>query len=61
MIGKTDKAAAEPTDAPVSPQDFNATVAAALGLSHDKVVNDANSGRPFRLGGLNGKPIAGLL
>ena len=60
VIGQTDKAAAEPTDTPVSPQDFNATVAAAMGLSHDKVVYDTNSGRPFRLAGLNGKPIAGL-
>jgi hypothetical protein len=50
----------EATADPVSPQDFNATVANALGLSHDKIVYDTNSGRPFRLGGLNGKPIAAL-
>ena len=60
VIGKTDKAGEEASDDPVSPQDFNATVATALGLSHDKVVYDANSGRPFRLGGLNGKPITSL-
>ena len=41
VIGKTDKAAAEPTDTPVSPQDFNATVAAAMGLSHE--ANDMQS------------------
>ena len=61
VVGKTDKAGEEATDEPVSPQDFNATIATAMGLSHDKIVYDTNSGRPFRMSGLNGKPIVSIL
>ena len=39
--------------------DFNATIAHALGLPHDQII-ESPSKRPFRMGGRKGKPITKL-
>ncbi len=48
--GSTDKEAKKVTELPVSPQDFNATIAYALGLPHDLVLMSPSK-RPFRISG----------
>lgn len=55
VYGKTDARAISVAEDPVSPADFNATVATALGLPLDKRIFAPN-GRPFFIGN-NGKPI----
>jgi len=45
--GETDPSGARVKDKPVTPQDFNATIAYALGVSHDLTVMSP-SGRPFK-------------
>ena len=60
VYGKTDARGAAPVDNPVSPQDFNATIARAMGIEPDKMIYDPNTGRPFRMGGIAGKPIEAL-
>jgi hypothetical protein len=48
--GSTDKEAKKVTELPVSPQDFNATIAYALGLPYDLVLMSPSK-RPFRIAG----------
>jgi uncharacterized protein (DUF1501 family) len=50
VYGKTDKLAMAVEENPVTPKDFNATIAHAMGLDLNKVVY-APSGRPFLLAG----------
>jgi len=57
--GNTDENGAEVLSPKTSAQDFNSTIAYAMGIPHDKVVNSP-SNRPFRMGGINGKPITSL-
>lgn len=59
VYGATDKTGASVTQGKVSAPDFNATIAHALGLQHDKVIYSASK-RPFRMGGREGKPISKL-
>jgi hypothetical protein len=56
--GRTDRLAAEVTDAPVTPADLTATVLTALGVDPREVVRDA-AGRPFHLS--EGTPVKALL
>lgn len=60
VYGKTDAKAEKVTENGVTPQDFNATIAYALGVQHDQVVHDETSGRPFRMGGIEGKPVTAI-
>jgi len=48
--GSTDKEGKKVSELPVSPQDFNATIAYALGLPHDLVLMSPSK-RPFRISG----------
>ena len=57
--GSTDDTGANVTTDKTTAQDFNATIAYALGLAHDKVI-ESPSKRPFRMGGKDGKPITDL-
>ena len=57
--GNTDENGAKVISDKTSAQDFNATIAYAMGLPHDKVVNSPSK-RPFRMGGSDGKPITTL-
>ena len=57
--GATDATGATVTSDKTTAQDFNATIAYALGLPHDKVIYSASK-RPFRMGGRDGKPITKL-
>jgi hypothetical protein len=59
VIGGTDKTAAHPTAAPVSPYDVAATVYAALGIDLATVLHD-RQGRAIPMLP-QGKPIAGVL
>lgn len=54
--GVTDKTGAAVVENAVGADDFNATIAYALGIPYDKVVMSPTM-RPFRMGGLKGKPI----
>lgn len=54
--GATDKTGANVIENKIGAADFNATIAFALGLPHDQVVMSPTK-RPFRMGGLDGKPI----
>ena len=57
--GESDKNGALVEKDPVTIQDFNATIAYALGIDHAQVVSSP-SGRPFRMGGAEaelGKPV----
>lgn len=69
--GKSDAKGYAPVDEPVTPMDFNATIATAMGMDIEKVVFSP-SGRPFLIAGHSedpqtgeivseGKPIASLL
>lgn len=57
IYGKTDKIAAYPTENPVSPEDWLATIYYAMGLSPDAEIHD-REGRPHRL--VDGKPLVNL-
>lgn len=57
--GKTDATAANVIEGKVGADDFNATIAFALGIPHDKVVMSPTK-RPFKMGGKEGTPIASL-
>lgn len=57
--GATDATGGAVTTEKTTAQDFNATIAYALGLPHDKVIISPSK-RPFRIGGQDGKPITGL-
>lgn len=58
-FGSTDENGAQVTTEKTTAEDFNATIAYAMGLPHDKVVNSPSK-RPFRMGGVDGKPITSL-
>ena len=58
VYGKTDKYGKEVAEDEVSPQMFNATIAYALGLPLDQVINSP-SGRPFTVAD-KGEPITAL-
>ena len=60
--GESDKNGARVAKDPVTIQDFNATIAYALGIDHAQVVSSP-SGRPFRMGGAEaelGKPVTAI-
>ncbi len=57
--GKTDGHAANVVENPVGAGDFNATIAFAMGIAHDKV-EMSPSKRPFRMGGTDGKPLRSI-
>lgn len=57
--GATDATASAVTTDKTTAQDFNATIAYAMGLPHDKVIHSPSK-RPFRMGGENGTPITGI-
>lgn len=59
VYGKTDENAYHVEDDGVTPEDFNTTIAVAMGMPHDKEIHSPD-GRPFTLGN-GGKPIAKLL
>ena len=59
VYGATDKTGAKVIENPVNAKDFNATLAFALGLPHDLPLMSPTK-RPFRMGGLDGKPITDL-
>jgi hypothetical protein len=58
VIGRTDKHGAYPTDRPVSPEDFLATIHTALGVSPQAELHD-REGRPQPA--TTGTPIRGVL
>ena len=57
VYGKTDKIAAFPTDSPVSPDDFLATIYHAMGVNPAAMIPDREN-RPHRL--CDGAPVLGL-
>lgn len=57
VYGKTDKIAAYPTENPVSPDDFLATIYHAMGVDPAAMIPDREN-RPHRL--CDGKPVLGL-
>ncbi len=57
VYGRTDKIAAHPTDNPVSPEDWLATIYRAMGLAPEAEVHD-REGRPHRIS--EGKPVEAL-
>ena len=59
VYGKTDKQGNRVKENKVSPQDFNATIASALGLPLEQEVLSP-TGRPFHIAG-KGKPIKQIL
>ena len=57
VYGATDKIAAYPSDKPVSPEDYLATIYHAMGLDpHSEMIDKEN--RPHRL--VDGMPVLGL-
>lgn len=58
VYGATDKTASEVVDNKVSPPDFNATIAYAMGLPLDQIVASPN-GRPFTVAH-KGKPVTAM-
>jgi hypothetical protein len=56
--GSSDRSAAYPASAPVSPQDILATIYHALGIDHRAYVSD-QQGRPFAIG--TGEPVLSLM
>ncbi len=60
VYGETDETAENVITEKTSAADFNATIAAAMGLPHDQVVFSPAK-RPFKMGGKNGKPIQDIL
>jgi len=59
LYGATDETGANVTTDKTTAKDFNATIAHAMGLPHDKVIT-SSSKRPFRMGGSDGKPLTTL-
>ncbi|BCX47521.1 hypothetical protein HAHE_14290 [Haloferula helveola] len=59
IYGATDETASNVVENAVTAKDFNATMAFALGLPHALPVMSPTK-RPFRMGGLDGKPITSL-
>ena len=59
VYGATDATGGTVTTDKVNAQHFNATIAHALGLPHDKIIYSPSK-RPFRMGGREGAPIKEL-
>ncbi len=59
VYGATDKTASTVIENKTGAEDFNATIAFSLGIPHDLPVMSPTK-RPFRMGGLQGKPITSL-
>ncbi|MBY0460387.1 MAG: DUF1501 domain-containing protein, partial [Gemmataceae bacterium] len=57
VYGKTDRIAAYPTESPVSPDDFLATIYHAMGVDPGAMIPDREN-RPHRL--CDGRPVLGL-
>ncbi|HEX5790868.1 MAG TPA: DUF1501 domain-containing protein, partial [Luteolibacter sp.] len=57
--GATDETGSNVTEGQMGADDFNATIAFAMGIPHDKVVMSPTK-RPFRMGGIKGKPVTQL-
>ena len=57
--GKTDETASNVIEGKVSASDFNASIAFALGLPYDLPIMSPSK-RPFKMGGIDGKPIMPL-
>lgn len=60
VYGETDKTASNVITEKTTASDFNATIAAAMGLPHDQILYSPNK-RPFKMGGKTGKPITDVL
>jgi hypothetical protein len=58
-FGKTDETASNVIEGKVGAADFNASIAFAMGLPHDLPLMSPSK-RPFRMGGIDGKPIMPL-
>ncbi|YCM43902.1 DUF1501 domain-containing protein [Verrucomicrobiaceae bacterium 227] len=58
--GETDETASNIVSEKTSVADFNATIAAAMGLPYDQVINSPSK-RPFKMGGKTGAPISEIL
>jgi len=58
--GETDATASNIVGEKTSVADFNATIAAAMGLPYDQVLYSPNK-RPFKMGGKSGAPISEIL
>ncbi len=59
VYGATDETASTVIENKVGANDFNATIAFSLGIPFDLPVMSPSK-RPFRMGGLDGKPITGI-
>ena len=57
--GKTDETASNVIEGKVGASDFNASIAFALGLPYDLPIMSPSK-RPFKMGGIDGKPIMPL-
>ncbi len=57
--GKTDETASNVIENKIGAADFNASIAFALGIPYDLVLNSPSK-RPFKMGGKEGKPIREL-
>lgn len=60
VYGETDKTASNVITEKTTAADFNATIAAAMGLQHDQVLFSPSK-RPFKMGGKTGQPITEIL
>jgi uncharacterized protein (DUF1501 family) len=60
VIGKVDARGAEPTEGPVSGQDFLATLCAILGIDHTKEY-ETKEGRPMSFLKRSARPVPGLI
>ena len=58
--GETDATASNVVGEKTSVADFNATIAAAMGLPYDQILYSPSK-RPFKMGGKDGKPITSIL
>ena len=59
VYGSTNATGGAVTENKVAAPDFNATIAHALGVQHDKIIM-SDSKRPFSMSAREGKPIAQL-
>ena len=60
IYGETDETASKVISKKTSAADFNATIAAAMGLPHQQILYSENK-RPFKMSGKNGTPISEIL
>ncbi|MGB6222017.1 DUF1501 domain-containing protein [Haloferula sp.] len=59
VYGETDETASNVIKDPVGADDFNASIAFAMGIPHDLPVMSPTR-RPFKMGGLKGEPITSI-